>query len=151
MTVPAARLTTPADASTAQLPDTSRATAPFAVAIACAVVATLAILLRIIARRLTGLKLAAEDYTIFLALLGVYAMSICGLLQTLIGGSGHHVDTVFLGRVENLLKSLVVVQILFGVTMGLIKISICLFYIRIFETRTFRFVLVLDPSHFGRD
>lgn len=133
-----AGLTTPADASTPQLPGPNGARAPFAVAISCAIVGTLAISLRILSRRVKKVKLAAEDYTIFLALFAVYVMSVGVLLQPLIGGAGHHVDTVFPGRVTNLLKVLVVLQVFFGISLGLVKISICLFYVRIFETNAFK-------------
>ena len=130
--------TTPADAFTPQLPGPSHARAPFAVAICCAVFATVAIFLRIISRRIKGVKLGPEDYTIFLALFAVYAMCVGVLLEPLIGGAGHHIEGVFPGRVVNLLKVLVVLQVFFGISLGLVKISICLFYVRIFEIRTFK-------------
>lgn len=138
-------LTTPPDAFTPQIPGPSRARAPYAVGIACAVFATIAIFLRVLARRVKGVKLATEDYVIFLALVAVYVMSAGVLLEPLIGGAGHHIETVFPGRLINLLKVLVVLQVFFGVSLGLVKISICLFYVRVFETKVFKYALLAEP------
>ena len=72
------------------------------------------------------------------------------------GSAGHHAESVPPSHVANFLKVsdpnphcdtacdtnlvqlLVAIQVSYGVSVGLVKISICLFYIRIFFTKNFR-------------
>ena len=129
---------TPVDSYTPQLPTNSRSRAVFAVAITCATLAIIGISLRICARKVKRSRLAAHDYVAVLAATTVCGQAIVTLLQVLVGGAGHHLANVYHGRVINALKLTIPSQLLFAISLGLAKLSICLLYIDLFEKKRFK-------------
>ncbi|PYH89325.1 hypothetical protein BO71DRAFT_444651 [Aspergillus ellipticus CBS 707.79] len=94
-----------------------------------------AVALRIWARKLQGLHLFLEDYLCLVALalsLGVNAL----LYQSLHAGVGEHVDNVSAATVEAYALNLYVMQLFWNTCLPVIKLSIVLFYQRIFPVRS---------------
>ncbi|PWY88106.1 hypothetical protein BO94DRAFT_64517 [Aspergillus sclerotioniger CBS 115572] len=94
-----------------------------------------AVSLRVWARRLQGLGLFVEDYLSIFALalsLGVNAL----LFQSLHAGVGEHVDTLSTATVEAYSLNLYVMQLFWNTCLPVIKLSIVLFYQRIFPVRS---------------
>lgn len=134
----APQYSTPADTTTPQLPGPPLSRAPFAIAIFCAILATLSVLLRVISRRLKGVSLGAEDHVIFAALPCVYVMCTGVLLEVLLGAAGRPTASIYPERAQSLVKILLVLQMFFALSLGLIKVSICIFYMRVFPFSKFR-------------
>ncbi|KAF2732637.1 hypothetical protein EJ04DRAFT_578274 [Polyplosphaeria fusca] len=114
-----------------------RARAILGVVIALTITSTLSLILRLIAKRIQRLKIAAEDWTIIAAQIAVYGMSACAILETIIGGAGDHAQDVPT-KVPQFLKVLIALQVFYATTLALIKTSICLFYNRVFPLHKFR-------------
>ncbi|OJJ72175.1 hypothetical protein ASPBRDRAFT_43575 [Aspergillus brasiliensis CBS 101740] len=90
-----------------------------------------AVTLRIWARRLQGLSLFIEDYLSICAL--ALALAVNALLfQSLHAGVGEHVDTLSAATVEKYSLNLYVMQLFWNTCLPVIKLSIVLFYQRIF-------------------
>ncbi|KAG9232503.1 hypothetical protein BJ875DRAFT_76933 [Amylocarpus encephaloides] len=119
-------------------PNTSLSVALICLVFTFTLTSTGSVILRLVAKKYTKTRLLPEDYTIIAAQFCVYVYAVAVLLQVFVGGAGHHAHDVDPSHVSNFLKILVAVQIIYGITVGLVKISICLFYIRIFFTRPFR-------------
>ncbi|OJJ42185.1 hypothetical protein ASPZODRAFT_77553 [Penicilliopsis zonata CBS 506.65] len=99
------------------------------------IMAVLAIALRFYTRfRVQQAALAADDWTILVSLLGVTATFI----STIIGGYyglGRHVWSVPLADVEGLIHILFAYVLLYFIAVPLVKLSVLLFYRRIFGMR----------------
>lgn len=96
-----------------------------------AVLATIAVGLRVISRRLHGLSLEVDDYLIFAAL--PFSLALC--VSTLIAvkyGLGRHADTLSQNQIANEARAFLATEILWVAPIPMIKISILLLYMRIF-------------------
>ncbi|KAF2120041.1 hypothetical protein BDV96DRAFT_317780 [Lophiotrema nucula] len=116
---------------------TYRARVLIGVAIAFTLTSTTSLVLRFVGKRIKKTKFSAEDWLIVLAQVAVYALAITTILEVVLGGAGHPSADVP-SKVPNALKILVACQCLYAVSLALIKVSICIFYNRIFQFRSFR-------------
>ncbi|BCS14850.1 hypothetical protein ALUC_70083A [Aspergillus luchuensis] len=90
-----------------------------------------AVFLRVSPRRLQGLGLFIEDYLSIVAL--ALALAVNALLfQSLHAGVGEHVDTLSAATVQEYSLNLYVMQLFWNTCLPVIKLSIVLFYQRIF-------------------
>ncbi|OJI83591.1 hypothetical protein ASPTUDRAFT_55621 [Aspergillus tubingensis CBS 134.48] len=89
------------------------------------------VFLRLWARRLQGLSLFIEDYLSIVAL--ALALAVNALLfQSLHAGVGEHVDTLSAATIQEYSLNLYVMQLFWNTCLPVIKLSIVLFYQRIF-------------------
>ncbi|KAL9597518.1 MAG: hypothetical protein Q9179_004236, partial [Wetmoreana sp. 5 TL-2023] len=117
------------------------------------VFATLAVLLRLYARRISAAKLGPDDYWIFIALVYFSDSDSDGVLLTqrkvltygldinafyaIKAGIGRHMITLTLDQIESFIKTDQASQVLFGCSITATKLSILYFYHRLFPSRTF--------------
>ncbi|PGG99924.1 hypothetical protein AJ79_08361 [Helicocarpus griseus UAMH5409] len=108
-----------------------------AVAISFSIIPTLAVVLRLIARRISRRALDASDYCIIAACIFTVALesvSITGVIQCGIG-YGHTTDVAMqygLEPITKLLKLLIPLQFLWALSLSFCKVSILLVYIKVF-------------------
>ncbi|KAI9675382.1 MAG: hypothetical protein M1817_001286 [Caeruleum heppii] len=108
--------------------------------IAMGVVATVAVALRLYSRRLVKVKLQSDDYCIIVALLLTWGT--VGLTFELIDrGLGKHAILVDPSTLVTYLKVLYTYDLVYICILPIIKISILLFYHRIFTPRYFQRIL----------
>ena len=74
------------------------------VTIACGVLETLAVVLRLLARWRSKAAFAADDWWIVATLIPSYAMLAVGCLMVTIGGGGRHAETLNIHQIQNFLK-----------------------------------------------
>ena len=74
------------------------------VTIACGILETVAVFLRLLARWRSKAAFAADDWWIVATLIPSYAMLAVGCLMVTIGGGGRHGATLTLYQVETFLK-----------------------------------------------
>ena len=74
------------------------------VTIACGILETLAVFLRLLARWRSKAAFAADDWWIVATLIPSYAMLAVGCLMVTIGGGGRHAATLDLYQIETFLK-----------------------------------------------
>ncbi|KAE8421554.1 hypothetical protein BDV36DRAFT_292202 [Aspergillus pseudocaelatus] len=101
------------------------------------------VIARFYARYLQRVAYAVDDYLIILSLIASLGQSALYIVLLKIGGLGYHLEYVMQTpeKLVNLQKGLVANQILdFPFTVTPAKISILLFYIRIFSTPKFRMI-----------
>ncbi|KAL9125036.1 MAG: hypothetical protein Q9217_005706 [Psora testacea] len=98
------------------------------------VLATTAVMLRLIAMRLSTWTFWWDDVAILLSLVLSYACSALTFIDA-DNGVGRHFETVRKANVDMLFKTTIAYQILYCVCVSLIKISILLFYYRLFGVR----------------
>ncbi|KOC15521.1 hypothetical protein AFLA70_122g002121 [Aspergillus flavus AF70] len=113
------------------------------VSIAIGVVQILVVAARFYARYLQRVACAVDDYLIIPSLIASLGQSALYIVLLKIGGLGYHLEYVMQTpeKLVNLQKGLVANQILdFPFTVTPAKISILLFYIRIFSTPKFRMI-----------
>nr|XP_036586768.1 pth11-like integral membrane protein [Colletotrichum truncatum]KAF6797325.1 pth11-like integral membrane protein [Colletotrichum truncatum] len=118
-----------------------------AAVIILAVLASAAVGLRILARCLQGSSLKADDWTIIISLLLVgatVALSIAGGIY----GAGNHIWSFTLPGVTQIFKILYAYTFVYGTACAAIKISILLFYQRIFVSRAASFKLSILFGYF---
>ncbi|GAB1212845.1 hypothetical protein ATERTT37_001994 [Aspergillus terreus] len=111
------------------------------VSIAIAVLQVLIVALRFYARYVQRVALALDDYLIILALIASLGQSALYIVLLKVAGLGYHLSYVAQHpeKLVALQKGLVANQILdFPFTVTPAKISILLFYVRIFSTNKFR-------------
>ncbi|KAF4635106.1 hypothetical protein G7Y89_g2996 [Cudoniella acicularis] len=141
-----------------------RSRATFCVVIVFTVTSTISVALRLAAKRINRTNLTLEDFTIFVAQaspnislmilsslrqlllmknlgqhltdIGVWNGNMCNVGY--VGSAGHHADLIPASHITEFLKILVAMQTFYATTLGLIKTSICLFYVRIFSIQKFR-------------
>ncbi|KAI9673626.1 MAG: hypothetical protein M1817_002263 [Caeruleum heppii] len=100
--------------------------------------AIISVVLRLLSRKISGLPLKADDYTIIAALFFVVAVFISICVQIFGGGAGRHAVLVGEARIIVSLKALYAFNLLYTNAIPLIKISILLLYHRIFAIPSFR-------------
>ncbi|TVY16433.1 Satratoxin biosynthesis SC1 cluster protein 4 [Lachnellula arida] len=120
-----------------------RARVVFVVTVLFLITSTASIILRLIAKRVNKANLTADDYAILAAQVVNYGHSAIVMLAYSLkalftANIGHHADTVPPSGPPTFFKLLLPLQIIYGLILGLIKLSICLFYNRIFFTKRFR-------------
>lgn len=108
------------------------------VTIACGILETLAVFLRLLARWRSKAAFAADDWWIVATLIPSYAMLAVGCLMVTIGGGGRHAATLDLYQIETFLKTVSAALIAYACTILMVKISILLMYRRIFDTEAFK-------------
>ncbi|CAL8581168.1 hypothetical protein XPA_006871 [Xanthoria parietina] len=123
------------------------------------VIATLAVILRLYARKISGTKLGTDDYMIVVALvcflclqemlhsidevkLLTYGLDI-NSYYAIASGTGRHMITLTLGQITSFVKTYQATQILFGCSITATKLSILFFYNRLFPYRTFYMVSLI--------
>lgn len=94
--------------------------------------------LRIYARRLKRIILAADDYMILAALVVYTGQTISTFLQILLGGAGHHVADIKSQNSQMNNKLIIPLSIFYGLGLALIKCSICTLFTRIFIIKPFK-------------
>ncbi|KAI9933721.1 hypothetical protein ASPWEDRAFT_167993 [Aspergillus wentii DTO 134E9] len=97
--------------------------------------ATLMTGLRLYALRLRQTKPGAPEWLIIAALFIVYCDIAIEYVLTIVGGAGRHASTIDPSSVVITLKTILPLEALYGIVMGLIKTSIMLFVTRIFGTK----------------
>ncbi|CAG8951371.1 hypothetical protein HYFRA_00007283 [Hymenoscyphus fraxineus] len=102
-----------------------------------AITTTASIILRLVAKRKNRQQLTGEDYTIFLAQFFLYVFIVLSIMAIFFGGVGHHTYDLPESMVPTFVKILLAIRVTHTVTVSLVKISICLFYTRIFFTNAF--------------
>ncbi|KAI9743773.1 MAG: hypothetical protein M1818_002506 [Claussenomyces sp. TS43310] len=102
--------------------------------------ATIAVVLRIVARLKTRMKFGTDDYLCFVGIVFLYGMLIELILWCSIGGNGTHVTELNAHTIETFLKIFLANQFTYFVLCPVIKISIICFYRRIFVTRRFQVI-----------
>ncbi|KAL9599262.1 MAG: hypothetical protein Q9219_003964 [cf. Caloplaca sp. 3 TL-2023] len=114
-----------------------------ATAIAMAVLSTAAVIGRLICRRYLKSPISWDDYTIVLAWVVFIAVCASGSLVTHAVvlaathyGAGLHIIAVSFPNLQNFFKCLYVFELTYGVAIVLVKISIVLFYFRLFPKET---------------
>ena len=75
------------------------------VTIACGILETVAVFLRLLARWRSKAAFAADDWWIVATLIPSYAMLAVGCLMVTIGGGGHHQEDLSLSQTETFLKA----------------------------------------------
>ncbi|MCJ1326002.1 hypothetical protein MMC10_002665 [Thelotrema lepadinum] len=118
--------------------DTSGARAIVILAWLFPALATVAVALRVVSRRIQRLKFGVDDILIAVALIPLWGHTAIILVTVYLGGVGHPLDTLQPGNSIALFKGLTSLQYSFGTTLGLIKASIIFLLIRIFHTRQFK-------------
>ncbi|CAF9904934.1 MAG: hypothetical protein GOMPHAMPRED_002991 [Gomphillus americanus] len=98
------------------------------------VLAALAVLARLSARRLTKLSLQADDWLIIVAWVVIFSD---GILSAVAVYNWDYGDLLTKPRSQTVFKYLYVDGIFISFTIGIIKCSVVMFYKRIFTTRTF--------------
>ncbi|KAI4240047.1 MAG: hypothetical protein LQ352_007732 [Teloschistes flavicans] len=122
------------------------------------IIATLAVVLRLYARRISAAKLGPDDYWILIALLLTYGLDI-NSFYSIKAGSGRHMITLTLDQIESFIKVINLplpsrsilrpsqtdqaTQVLFGCSITATKLSILFFYHRLFPSRTFFLVSLI--------
>ncbi|KAF2266500.1 hypothetical protein CC78DRAFT_531612 [Lojkania enalia] len=100
------------------------------------------LVLRFTGKRIKRTNISPEDLVIVLAQVVVCALAVTIILQLVLGNAGHH-SIYAPSKVAQALKLGIVVQALHAASLGLIEISLCLFYIRIFD---FRYIHIFSWS-----
>ncbi|KAF9880814.1 integral membrane protein [Colletotrichum karsti] len=110
-----------------------------AVSIAFIIVPTIALVLRLIARRMAHRALDASDYCIIVACIFSHALQLVSILSVTQGGVGYLFREIIpkhgRGPIIKFLQLLVVQQILWAVSLSLCKISILHLYTKLFSVR----------------
>ncbi|KAJ5167711.1 uncharacterized protein N7482_003305 [Penicillium canariense] len=101
---------------------------------------TVAVGLRLLARRLTGNRLFLDDYLIIVALLFKYGCSI-GVVILLFNGLGSHIETVPKENVERFFKIGWANPFVYTANVMFIKLSILALYRRLFSTKYMLFAI----------
>ncbi|KAI4269949.1 MAG: hypothetical protein L6R38_007281 [Xanthoria sp. 2 TBL-2021] len=106
------------------------------------IIATIAVILRLYARRISGAKFGTDDYMIVVALILTYGLDI-NSYYAIKAGTGRHMITLTLDQITSFVKTYQATQILFGCSITATKLSILFFYNRLFPYRTFYIVSLI--------
>ncbi|KAL8993916.1 MAG: hypothetical protein Q9169_005990 [Polycauliona sp. 2 TL-2023] len=106
------------------------------------IVATVAVILRLYARRISGAKYGTDDYLIIAALILTWGLDI-NSYYAIKAGTGRHMITLSLDQIVSFVKTYQATQILFGCSITATKLSILFFYNRLFPYRTFYIVSLI--------
>ncbi|KAL9082973.1 MAG: hypothetical protein Q9159_006074 [Coniocarpon cinnabarinum] len=105
-----------------------------------AVLATFAVALRLLGRRLKRTSILIEDWVVLFGLICQYGYTATNLAAVYQGGVGYHIEEVpDANRTLNLRLSLAL-QVLYAVAMGCMKCSICITFARVFFPLPFRII-----------
>ncbi|KAL8717842.1 MAG: hypothetical protein Q9225_004949 [Loekoesia sp. 1 TL-2023] len=117
----------------------SRQARPLIVAVVFTSIATTAVILRVLAKRINRSKPSLDDYFIFASLFFIYALMTCNIIGVVRGGVGLHIyELPHMDFLTVFLKDLVGVQLAWTLALMFCKFSLLTFYVRIFAIRTFR-------------
>lgn len=95
------------------------------------ILAGIAVILRVLARRIRNLPLRSDDITIIAALPFSWSICACNIVASTYG-LGRHIDTLSSADIILEAKTFFASQLLWGVAIPIIKVSILLLYTRIF-------------------
>ncbi|KAJ6134358.1 hypothetical protein N7523_000680 [Penicillium sp. IBT 18751x] len=99
-------------------------------------IATITTILRFVALHSRRVSLGAPEYLIVGALITIVYVDIAIVfILTIVGGAGRKVTEIDPSSVIITLKTILPLEALYGIVLGLIKSSIMLFYLRIFGTK----------------
>ncbi|OCK85738.1 hypothetical protein K432DRAFT_286131 [Lepidopterella palustris CBS 459.81] len=115
---------------------------PVVVSAVFAVISSTAVCLRLYAKKKKGLGFQWDDYSIVVALILLLGLITCDIIGVAVGGVGLHLKDVVMahgpGPLIAFSKDLIAVQILWCTSLMFTKVSILLFYTRIFSIASFR-------------
>ncbi|KAJ5734187.1 hypothetical protein N7493_002973 [Penicillium malachiteum] len=117
-----------------QHPNADRAPGILACGIICLTFAVAAVSMRLISRRMVGLSLGLDDYTILLALI-LYIAFTTFLILTTRFGMGKHI--IYISSAKWLTISITVAEALYVLTIMTVKCAILMFYRRVFPQKWF--------------
>ncbi|KAJ5898350.1 hypothetical protein N7504_008638 [Penicillium tannophilum] len=97
--------------------------------------AILSTILRVISRRMRGIKLGWDDNLMMIATCFVIASTVMVIMTVTKGGVGRHAKYVAASDQEFVLKVIVPCQILYGIGLAIVKTSIMILYYKLFGTK----------------
>ncbi|OQD82067.1 hypothetical protein PENANT_c023G10556 [Penicillium antarcticum] len=97
--------------------------------------ATLSTVLRLYAMHLRGLRPGLSEYLLLVGVFLMYGAMSLLYIMTIYGGMGRHTADLPPEALIITLKSLLSVEITYGTSLGLVKTSIALFFVRIFGAK----------------
>ncbi|KAI9681278.1 MAG: hypothetical protein M1817_002561 [Caeruleum heppii] len=103
--------------------------------------ASVAVFLRLLSRRLVKLRWQSDDYAIIVALILAFGMFGIVFFTTENGLGRHVVAVISQGRLPNFLKGIYAYGLMYALCIPTIKISFLLFYHRVFPDPAFRRLL----------
>ncbi|CRG90045.1 hypothetical protein PISL3812_07086 [Talaromyces islandicus] len=110
------------------------------ISIALSAISALAVALRFTSRLVKRAKLGLEDWIALASLVSISAMLSQLILWVVLGNSAKHSSALSVGEITVFNKIFLANQFTYAVTSTLIKLTIILFYRRVFITPEFRFV-----------
>lgn len=112
---------------------------PLVIAVVFPCLSTIAIVMRLVSKRIIKASFSVDDYMILAALFFIYGLMTCNILGVVSGGVGIHlVDIPDPGEIVLFSKTLVAVQLCWAFALMFVKFSLLFFYIQIFSIRSFR-------------
>ncbi|KAL3428474.1 CFEM domain-containing protein [Phlyctema vagabunda] len=124
-------------AATCKLPHVSHTGQAFSFTIAAIVVATVFVSLRMLSRGWINKKFGAEDYVVLGALVLLIPAVAIAIMMTKYG-FGRHIYDLEDGQLLQILKHFYLAEIIYVVVLGLVKVSLVVFYLRMFPQVWFR-------------
>lgn len=107
----------------------------------CLVLAGFAIVLRLIARRMSKAAIKADDYMIIVAFF-LAAGEVCATMICVRAGGGKHaIVSVMAGEIQTYAKSTIATEVFYCPAIACVKFSVLLLYRRIFPNRGFRIII----------
>lgn len=117
----------------------SRQTQIVAVVAVMTVVSTIAVILRLISRKISAAPYGADDFLIIVALVLTYGLNINEIIAVHYG-FGRHQLMLSLDYISKFLLNDWTIQILFASAISITRLSLLVFYHRIFPVKRFRIV-----------
>ncbi|KAI4108944.1 MAG: hypothetical protein LQ339_002063 [Xanthoria mediterranea] len=112
--------------------------AQLVVAIVFAILATLSVVLRFVARRTSRVYPSMNDYMIVVALGATLSLSIATIISVVAGGAGLSKHQLSTSEIRIYWKTMLAVIISWPIAQSMTKISILLLYIHLFPIKVFR-------------
>lgn len=107
----------------------------------CLVLAGIAIILRLIARRISKAAIKADDYMIILAFF-LAAGEVCATMICVHAGGGKHaIVSILAGEIQAYAKSTIVTEVFYCPAIACVKFSVLLLYRRIFPNPRLRIII----------
>ncbi|KAI2465614.1 hypothetical protein F4781DRAFT_408663 [Annulohypoxylon bovei var. microspora] len=91
--------------------------------------------LRLWSRHLIGVRISLEDWIHLAALVFFYGQAASAFVAVFAGGAGHHVSELQEWHISRFSKAIFMTEVLYSLSIGLVKISITIMLMRIFITR----------------
>lgn len=104
----------------------------------CLAIAVIAVLLRLVSRRMIKASIQADDWSIIFALLIFAGQITAGLLCVRFGGGRH---AVLLKDPVKFAKTVIAVEVIYALAIAAVKLSVLLLYRRLFPNRHFQVIL----------